>query len=193
MGNFFRNGLIKLANTAILFGTLLAGYGAYETFTQRNVAGTATAVALGDVANHDELLYASVDGGTLDLQNTMISELQTRRGRSTITTNYYVPVKNDEGKLAYILQTEEDPSTLSAGSGTHTGLLQSGSGLSNKIKASYEQSFPGQELLHLDATHKTKSMGERFGFIGGLLALVVGAFFLRKFLINGARRNMSHA
>jgi len=189
MGNFIRNWLIKIANTAILFGVLLACYGAYKAFVERGVSNTSTAMEIAEVGSQNELIYANVSGGQLDLGNTMKSELQSRKRGTTYSTNYFIPVKNDGGEVSYILQTSDDPLGIAAGTANFTGLLQNADALSGDLKETFKQMYAGQKFHHLDTTYKPESMGKKFGMVGAFLGLAIGAFFVRRFLIGGSRRN----
>ena len=127
--NFIKNQIAKLSMLALLIGLGITAVGLFTMFQERNVTSDPTAMQAADMPDPgSELIYATVEGGTLDLANSF--ESQIKRKRRTLKTEYFVPVL-ENGLVSYILQTDEDPGSITAGS--FTGLLKSSSDLPGEL------------------------------------------------------------
>jgi len=159
MGNFLRNQVIKVATLAILFGLLLAGYSLWQMFEKRNVASEPEVMNLAELQNpEDGLVYATINGGTLDLQNTFEYSIKKRR-RAARVQNYFIPVKDaGSDSVKYVLQTKTDPGSLDE---------------------AYATAYPGQSFALLDTSYKPQTTLQNLTKVGLFLGLAVVGFFVR--------------
>ena len=178
--NFIKNQIAKLSMLALLIGLGITAVGLFTMFQERNVTSDPTAMQAADMPDPgSELIYATVEGGTLDLANSF--ESQIKRKRRTLKTEYFVPVL-ENGLVSYVLQTDEDPGSITAGS--FTGLLKSSSDLPGELVNTYQKVFQGQTYPLLDAGYKPESTMAKFKklglFIGLAVAGLIGMILTRR-------------
>jgi len=180
MGNFISNQISKFATLAIIFGLLLTCVGLWQTFKERNVGSEPQILESADLNGMgDELLYATVSGGTIDLLNTYEYTVTRKRRSTALIQEYFVPVTDASGSVQYILQTETEPGSLNASGNTHTGLLQSSSTIPGDLADTYKSKFPGQSYPVLDASYKPKTMIQSLKNTGLFFGLAVAGFVVR--------------
>jgi len=175
-----RNQVIKVATLAILFGLLLAGYSLWQMFEKRNVASEPEVMNLAELQNpEDGLVYATINGGTLDLQNTFEYSIKKRR-RAARVQNYFIPVKDaGSDSVKYVLQTKTDPGSLDLSNSNFTGLLQKSSAMPDKLSEAYATAYPGQSFALLDTSYKPQTTLQNLTKVGLFLGLAVVGFFVR--------------
>jgi len=78
--NFIKNQIAKLSMLALLIGLGVTAVGLFTMFQERNVASDPTAMQAAAMQDPgSELIYATVEGGTLDLANTVKSQIKRKR------------------------------------------------------------------------------------------------------------------
>ncbi len=176
-----RNLIIKLATWAFLLGLVLSGYGVWEIYKQRNVSTTPEVMEIGGVADpQGQMVYASIQGGVVDYNNTYEYSLTTKNDVK-LNTEYYVPVINeDTEKVVYILKLGSEPTIAQmALEANFTGLLSSSGEIPEDLRVEFKKEYPGQTFLLLDSTYEPKAIMEKLLDLKIFFILMIGGLIIR--------------
>lgn len=174
--------ILKIANTAILFGLLLTGYGLWDIYKERNVGLEASDIAISSLPTaSDTIQYAHVSGGQIDPENVYEYTLSTKKSDVKLSSDFYMPViADDEGTPGYILKLKDEPDVKQLlTTADYTGLLQSRSELPSKLLTAYESLYPGTGFLFLDTTYKPRSTMEKLAGLKIFFALFIIGLVVR--------------
>ncbi len=176
-----KNLIIKLSTWAFLLGLALSGYGVWEIYKQRNVSATPEVMEIGKVADpQDRLVYASIQGGAVDYENTYEYSLTTKKDVK-LNTEYFAPVVNTEtGKVVYILKLASEPTIAQmALEANFTGLLSSSGDIPEDLRVEFKKEYPEQSFFLLDSTYEPKSIMEKLLDLKIFIILMVGGLVIR--------------
>ncbi|GLQ32632.1 hypothetical protein [Litoribrevibacter albus] len=177
-----RNLIIKISTWAFLAGLVFTGMGVWEIIKERNVSQTPSAIQSSDVnKTTEELAYATIQGGRLDLANTYEYSLQTKKSDVKLNSDYFIPVKDTEtDAVIYVLKTSDEPSIEDVlKTANFSGLLQNRSELPSKILDAYKKEFPNVDFAYLDTTYKPETLIEKIKGLGIFLGLLLGGLVIR--------------
>ncbi|MEJ2042955.1 MAG: hypothetical protein P8X89_06745 [Reinekea sp.] len=188
-----KNLVKKFSTWAFLVGLFFTAFGLLDIFQERNVGQKPVEMTIDSVVDPaDELIYASINGGRLDLSNAYEYSLSTKKSDVKLTSDFFIPVfKNEERKVIYILKTALEP-TISdmAKAPTYQGLLKSKNELPSKILDAYNGKFNNDNFYFLDSTYDPKTILEKLlglkFFIGLLIIGLVVRFLVGKKAIPSA-------
>ena len=187
--NFIKNQIMKIANLAIIAGLGLTAVGLWTMFEERSVSSEPAIMDLASLDNQgNDMAYATVSGGSLNMNQVYEYSLQTRKRKTTLSKMYFIPVTDpSDNSVAYILGTKTEPASLNLSSAGFTGLLQNSTELPGDISGAYNQAFQGQSYRYLDESYEPKSMAENLGKVGLFLGIAIAGYVAR--LLLGRKRN----
>ena len=175
----------KLASYAFLAGLFFVGYGLWEIYQQRNINQEVVTVEIGELANTgNQLIYATVNGGTVDLANVYEYTIQSRKKKRQLGKTFYTPVIiSSTGKVAYILDSEQMPSiTDLIGTAHYTGLLRDGSEVPSGLREKFDAAYPNSNYQLLDSSYEPKTLKEKMFDLKDAIALMLGGLIIRLLL-----------
>ena len=111
--NFIKNQIVKIANLVIIAGIGLTAVGLWTMFEERNVSSEPKIMDLASLESQgDDMVYATVNGGTPDMAQVFEYSVKTRKRKTTLLTKYFVPViDTTDNSVAYILETATNPAS----------------------------------------------------------------------------------
>ncbi|MGI2259327.1 hypothetical protein [Shewanella sp. GXUN23E] len=180
-----KNFILKLANYAFIVGLLMSLIGLWQIYQQRNLDSTPVDIQLEAVQlPQDEMVFASIKGGMLDISHTYELTRTTKKGKIQLSSDFYTPVVNPrEDTVVYILQTNNAPEiTEMMKDADFTGLLQTADSLPDKIISAYQADLPGQQYLYLDATYQPRTLMQKLESNLVFFLLMFGGLAVRLWL-----------
>jgi len=156
--------LLKLANWVFFLGLAFCAVGIWHMYKERNVSSTPTDMEVSSIADpQEDLIYASIHGGSIDITNTYEYSVKTKKSDVTLKTEYYIPIMvPDSEKVAYIFKSHLKPTNEQLlTTPDYTGLLSSTGSIPEKIRSAYESTYPGQHYYLLDTSFKPKTIWEQ--------------------------------
>jgi hypothetical protein len=174
--------IVKLATWVFLAGLLFTGVGIWQIIKERNVSSTPEKMEIGGVADpRDQLIYASIHGGSVDFANTYEYSLTATKKDVALSNDYYAPVVNrDTGKVVYIVKLPSEPTIDQFGEiASYTGLLSNLDNLPEKLRNAFREELPGQRYYFLDSTYEAKSLMEKLSDLKIFLILLFGGLAIR--------------
>ena len=183
--NFIKNQIVQIANLAIIAGIGLTAVGLWTMFEERNVSSEPKIMDLASLESQgDDMVYATVNGGTPDMTQVFEYSVKTRKQKTTLLTKYFVPViDTTDNSVAYILETATNPASLEISSAGFTGLLQNSSALPDDIAQAYNQAYQGKSYPYLDESFEPKSITDGLLKVALFLGIAIAGFVIRQLLV----------
>ena len=181
MNRFFA----RTATLILVIGIAGTGVGLWDIVRMSGINEEVLSIHVNNLQDFDEdLLYAHLEGGRLDLSNSYEYSLSTRRHNFEISSTYFTPVLNDENShLAYIIETDAQPTYNDMRTqADYTGLLQSRTELPGSIRTRFAEKFPNARMFYLDTTYRPQSTIERLLELRLFLVLTLAGLTLKLIL-----------
>jgi len=137
----------------------------------------------------DELTYASIEGGRLDIINTYEYSVSTKRSGIDLSSTYYTPVlETEDMSVAYILKSDAEPTMDDfIETANYKGLLQTKQALPEKILNAYNREYPNQNYFYLDTSYAPKTLLKKIQDMSLFIFLLFGGLFVRIFATRAMR------